>query len=77
MAAMEAFGKNGTGRTASPADSDSLPAQENEKMGIDGSREDEDAISPDLEMTPEEYKVILRKLDFAIIPYCTLLYLLR
>ena len=30
----------------------------------------------DLTMTPEEYKHILSKLDWAIIPYCTLLYLL-
>lgn len=30
----------------------------------------------DLEMSPEEYRYILRKLDWAIIPYCSLLYLL-
>lgn len=30
----------------------------------------------DLEMTPEEYKHILHIIDWAILPYCTLLYLL-
>lgn len=30
----------------------------------------------DLEMTPEEHKHILRVIDWAILPYCTLLYLL-
>lgn len=39
----------------------------NEKAMIDGK---------DLEMSPEEYKHILSKLDWAIIPYCSLLYLL-
>lgn len=34
------------------------------------------ATDKDLTMTPEEQKRILRKLDLAIIPYCTLLYLL-
>lgn len=77
MASVDAFGKDGTGRTASPTDSGSSPGRENEKMGIDDAKEDVDTINPDLEMTPEEYKHILRKLDFAIIPYCTLLYLLR
>lgn len=34
------------------------------------------ASEQDLYMSNEEYKKILRKLDFAIIPYCSLLYLL-
>lgn len=75
MAAVETFGKTSVDRTGSSGDSDNSPGHE--KVGLDGAKEDEDVINPDLEMSPEEYKAILRKLDWAIIPYVTLLYLLR
>jgi len=62
-------------RTASLADSNDSPGREMEKTAIDANGK-EVASGSDLEMTKEEYRRILRKLDFAIIPYCSLLYLL-
>lgn len=59
--------------TVSPPDSDTSPGREAEKavVGRDDMGEDYD-----LDMSKAEYSHILRKLDWAIIPYCSLLYLL-
>lgn len=55
------------------ADGSSSPGVEHEKNKIDTV---DDNAYTDLTMDPHEYKRILRKLDWAIIPYCSLLYLL-
>lgn len=57
------------GARDSTPDSKDSPAQEHEKVVLS-----EDIA--ELTMTESEYKHILRKLDWAIIPYCSLLYLL-
>lgn len=59
---------------ASPAGSTSSPGQETEKRFVE--TDDKAAMTDDLEMDHDEYRRIVRKLDWAIIPYCTLLYLL-
>lgn len=62
------------GNGSASADDSSPPAgQEVEKKFFDGN---EAADKDDLIMSNEEYKHILHKLDWAIIPYCSLLYLL-
>lgn len=57
------------GARASSPDSGDSPVQEHEKVIVN------DEVT-ELTMTESEYKHILRKLDWAIIPYCSLLYLL-
>jgi hypothetical protein len=54
-----------------------------EKRGLHEQEHAPDRVSPSngsteawLDMTPEEEKRIKRKIDFAIVPYCSLLYLL-
>lgn len=63
-------------RSTSPAGSNSSPGQEPEKAVVNGADENEVDGIQDVSMSKEEYRRILRKLDFAIIPYCSLLYLL-
>ena len=72
MSATEHYG--GDNGAVSPVDSNSSPDHENEKKIVDA--EDKAAIDGDLEMDHQEYRHIIHKLDWAIIPYCTLLYLL-
>jgi hypothetical protein len=43
---------------------------------IDTKELSEHQVSQDLTLSKEEEKRILRKIDWAIIPYCSLLYLL-
>lgn len=56
-----------------PTDGKSSPGAEHEKNTTEAIN---DNAYGDLTMDPLEYKRILRKLDWAIIPYCSLLYLL-
>lgn len=60
------------GHDSSP-DSNESPKPENEKR-IDEATDD--ANTDDLTMSHHEYRSIIHKLDWAIIPYCSLLYLL-
>jgi hypothetical protein len=55
-------------------DSNASPQPENEK-NISEARDD--ITDGDLSMSHHEYRQIIRRLDWAIIPYCSLLYLLR
>jgi hypothetical protein len=55
-------------------DSNASPRPENEK---DVNEARDDVNDEDLSMSHHEYRQIIRKLDWAIIPYCSLLYLLR
>ena len=72
MSTVDTYGAdNGA---ASPTGSNSSPGQEAEKKIVEA--DDKAAIAGDLEMDHHEYRQIVRKLDWAIIPYCTLLYLL-
>lgn len=65
---------NGDGTTSTP-DSNSSPS--GEKAVVNGTDQNEVADHVgDLTLSQAEYKHIIRKLDWAIIPYCTLLYLL-
>lgn len=56
-----------------PTDGNSSPGANHDKYKIEAV---DDNAYTDLTMDPIEYKRILRKLDWAIIPYCSLLYLL-
>lgn len=51
-------------------------SSQDEKSGRDLADDNRVGDDKELNLTPEEYKHILSKLDWAIIPYCTLLYLL-
>lgn len=53
-----------------------LSQSEQEKATVDTTNGSKVYDEKELSMTPEEYKHILSKLDWAIIPYCSLLYLL-
>lgn len=61
---------NGEPQNLSDSDKDTHPAHLPKEGITDGDH------GGDLNMSPEEYRRILRKLDWAIIPYCSLLYLL-
>lgn len=58
----------------SPPDSNASPKPEHGEKHVD--EVDEDANDGDLTLSQHEYRRIVHKLDWAIIPYCSLLYLL-
>lgn len=67
---MSAPQENAVRDGVSTPDSNSSPKLENEKHVAEGS---DDANSDELTMDHHEYRHIIHKLDWAIIPYCTLL----
>ena len=58
----------------SPPDSNSSPVPDKHEKRVDEINDD--ISTDDLELSQHEYKHIIHKLDWAIIPYCSLLYLL-
>lgn len=56
------------------ASSQNSPRPENEKRIVEGT---DDVNVDDLDMDQHEYRHIIHKLDWAIIPYCSLLYVPR
>jgi hypothetical protein len=61
------------GHESSP-DSNASPVPDKNEKRVDEINDDVHA--DDLELSQPEYKHIIKKLDWAIIPYCSLLYLL-